>query len=97
MKLSSEQLKAFALRYMLKDYSINVFNYTNEEKGILQFTKDIEGDMIAMGTHGYTGLAHLFAGSLAEDVVNHVPYPVWTYSTKSARLAENKKIHVDGR
>jgi hypothetical protein len=79
---------------MLKDYTINVFNYTDEESGIIEFTRQINGDLIAMGTHGLTGLAHLITGSVAEDVVNHVPFPVWTYCTKSARtLLIQKKDH----
>jgi nucleotide-binding universal stress UspA family protein len=33
-----------------------------------------------MATHGRRGLAHLVAGSIAEDVVNHIECPIWTYS-----------------
>jgi nucleotide-binding universal stress UspA family protein len=80
-----QQLAAFAKRFMLKDYTINVFNYTNEESGIAAFTNQTRGDLIAMGTHGLTGLAHLLSGSVAEDVVNHVGYPVWTYCTKPVK------------
>jgi nucleotide-binding universal stress UspA family protein len=79
-----KQLTAFATRFMLKDFTINIFNYSNEEAGILEFTKQINGDLIAMGTHGMTGIAHLFAGSVTEDIVNHVRYPVWTYCARSA-------------
>jgi nucleotide-binding universal stress UspA family protein len=32
-----------------------------------------------MGTHGHKGLAHITEGSVAEDVVNHLTEPVWTY------------------
>jgi nucleotide-binding universal stress UspA family protein len=35
-------------------------------------------DLIAMGTHGRTGLAHLFLGSTAERVVQHARCPVLT-------------------
>jgi nucleotide-binding universal stress UspA family protein len=35
-------------------------------------------DLIAMGTHGRTGLAHLLLGSTAERVVQHAPCPVIT-------------------
>ena len=35
-------------------------------------------DLIAMGTHGRSGLAHLFLGSTAERVVQHSPCPVLT-------------------
>ena len=86
-----QRLNAFAKRFMLKDYTVNVFNYTNEELGIMEFTKQINGDMIAMSTHGLTGVAHILAGSVAEDVVNHVHHPVWTFRTESARTLTNQK------
>jgi nucleotide-binding universal stress UspA family protein len=35
-------------------------------------------DLIAMGTHGRTGLAHLLLGSTAERVVQHAACPVMT-------------------
>jgi nucleotide-binding universal stress UspA family protein len=78
--LTDERLQAFAKRFMLKDYTISVFNHTDEERGILEFSKSIKGDLIAMGTHGRKGIAHLVNGSLAEDVVNHNKGLVWTYS-----------------
>ena len=33
-------------------------------------------DLILMGTHGRTGLAHVFLGSVAEHVIRHAPCPV---------------------
>src|SRR6266571_4113109 len=33
-------------------------------------------DLILMGTHGRTGLAHVFLGSVAEHVVRQAPCPV---------------------
>ena len=68
---------------MFKDYTINVFNYTEEERGILEFASLIKADLIAMGTHSRTGIAHLLNGSLAEDLVNHYEGQVWTYSLKN--------------
>jgi nucleotide-binding universal stress UspA family protein len=35
-------------------------------------------DLIVMGTHGRSGLAHLALGSVAERVVRHAPCPVLT-------------------
>lgn len=37
-----------------------------------------KADMIVMGTHGRTGLAKLFLGSVAERVVGSAPCPVLT-------------------
>jgi nucleotide-binding universal stress UspA family protein len=34
--------------------------------------------LLAIGTHGRTGLKQLLAGSLAEDLVNHTKLPVWS-------------------
>lgn len=78
-----ERLESFAKRFMFKDYTINVFNYTEEERGILEFASLIKADLIAMGTHSRTGIAHLLNGSLAEDLVNHYEGQVWTYSLKN--------------
>ena len=35
-------------------------------------------DMVIMGTHGRSGIAHLAIGSVAEKVVRHAPCPVLT-------------------
>lgn len=35
-------------------------------------------DLIVMATHGRTGLPRLFIGSVAENVIRHVPCPVLT-------------------
>jgi len=80
--ITLKRLNAFAKRFMLKDYTINVFNDPYEEAGVSNFTNDIGGDMVAMGTHGRKGIAHFFSGSVAEDVVNHVDCPIWTYAIK---------------
>lgn len=73
-------LNTFAERHALNDFTINYLNDMNEVEGILSFAKEIHADMIAMATHGRRGLAHLVSGSIAEDVVNHVECPIWTYA-----------------
>jgi len=71
-------LEKFAKRFMLRNYTLNVFNDVDEQAGIADFCKLQKGDMVAMRTHGRKGLAHLGAGSIAEDVVNHIECPIWT-------------------
>jgi nucleotide-binding universal stress UspA family protein len=78
-----KRLNHFAKRFILKNYTVQVFNYDNEEEGIINFAKLIKGDLIAMGTHGRKGVSHLLNGSMAEDVVNHTKNLVWTYSLKN--------------
>lgn len=74
------KLHAFAKQHLLRDYAVHVFNHNDEEQGILDFSATVDGNLIAMGTHGRRGIAHLLAGSIAEDVANHSHQPVWTYS-----------------
>lgn len=80
--ITRERLNKFIKRFMFKDFTIHIFNYGEEEQGILQFTQQIGGNLIAMGTHGRKGIAHVVSGSLAEDIANHTQTPVWTYSLK---------------
>ena len=72
------ELKKFAKRFMLKDYTLNIYNDINEEDGVRNFTQEIKGDLVAIATHGRRGIGHLLAGSIAEDVVNHLECPIWT-------------------
>ncbi len=76
------ELKAFADNNKLDNYQLRVYNDVSEEEGILHFANEVEADLIVMGTHGRTGLAHLIGGSIAEEVVNHTKRPVLTYALK---------------
>jgi nucleotide-binding universal stress UspA family protein len=87
-RLTYDRLNKFAKRFMFKDYTAHVFNHQDEEQGILQFAQHIRANLIAMGTHGRKGLAHVISGSLAEDVVNHTENMVWTYSLKNEPVAK---------
>ncbi len=66
----------------LSNYTINIYSDKVEEDGIIFFAQDIDADLIALATHGRTGLLHLLSGSIAEDVVNHAKRPVWTFRLK---------------
>ena len=77
-----QRLEEFAKRFMFKKYTINIFNDLDEESGIINFTHSINADLIAMGTRGRKGLAHILSGSVTEDVVNHVNCPIWTHTVK---------------
>jgi nucleotide-binding universal stress UspA family protein len=55
---------------------------------IIRFAREKDIDLIVMGTHGHTGLAHLFMGSVAEKVVRRAPCPVLT-----VRHPEHEFVH----
>ncbi len=45
---------------------------------IVKAAKEKGADLIVLGTHGRTGLAHVLIGSVAEKVVHNAPCPVLT-------------------
>lgn len=47
-------------------------------EGILDYARQIDADLIVMGTHGRRGLGHAFLGSVAEEVVRRSDCPVLT-------------------
>lgn len=49
---------------------------------IIRFAQDHDVDLIVMGTHGRSGLHHVFLGSVAEKVVRHASCPVLTIRHK---------------
>ncbi len=75
-----DMMEGYAKDFDLQNYTINTRNDFYESDAIMNFTVKIKADMIAMGTHSRKGLAHLISGSVAEEVVNHMDCPIWTYS-----------------
>ncbi|MBM1107355.1 universal stress protein [Aurantibacter crassamenti] len=60
-------------------HEVKIYNDYTVEKGILNYSSSIAADIIAIPTHGRTGLSHFFMGSIGEDVANHSPIPVVTF------------------
>lgn len=79
---SLKKIHAFISENELQNVSVEIFNSSSEEEGIVEYAQDIDADMIALATHGRTGFLHLLSGSIAEDVVNHALRPVWTMKVK---------------
>lgn len=73
-----KHLNEYVKKFEIESFHFDIYNELTEEKGILSYASDIKGDMIALATHGRKGLAHLFAGSIAEDLVSHSTRPVLT-------------------
>ncbi len=80
--ITKKRLSDFAKRYMIKNFTLNIFNDIDQEEGVRNFTREIKGDMVLMGTHGRRGLNHLMTGSIAEDIANHIECPIWTMKIK---------------
>jgi nucleotide-binding universal stress UspA family protein len=77
--ISNEIMNNFVANFGIKDFSINIYNDINIEKGVLNFANQINADAVGIGTHGRKGLAHFFNGSISEDLVNHAQLPIVTF------------------
>ncbi len=53
-----------------------------EDEEILKFAKDEKVDIIVVGTHGKTGMEHVFFGSVAEKVLRRSPFPLFVIPCK---------------
>lgn len=74
-----KRIETFITRNKLNDATTNYFNYYTEEEGIISFAEHVGADMVALATHGRTGMARFLMGSIAENVTNHSPVSVATF------------------
>jgi nucleotide-binding universal stress UspA family protein len=77
--LAEKTMKNFIADFEVKNYSMQIYNDSNIETGILNFSNTVDADLIGLCTHGRTGLSHFFNGSISEDLVNHAIKPVITF------------------
>ncbi len=61
---------------------------------ICEFAIEHQTDLIMMGTHGRTGLDHIFLGSTAERVLTMAPCPVLTVRAPKGRDARHNNAPV---
>lgn len=52
---------------------------------IAAFAEEVDADVIVMGTHGHTGIAHVLLGSVAERTLRLAKCPVLTVRTPSSQ------------
>ncbi|MFA9190434.1 universal stress protein [Flavobacterium sp. FZUC8N2.13] len=74
--LTEKIVQEFISDFDIKNYSTHIYNDTNVEKGIINFSNHINADLISLCTHGRTGLSHFFTGSISEDLANHASKPL---------------------
>lgn len=83
--IRDSELETYSKHFKFTNFTLNVRNDRYEPDGIIAFVKEIKADMLVMATHGRKGLSHFIAGSITEDVVNHVSCPVWTSTLKKKK------------
>jgi nucleotide-binding universal stress UspA family protein len=78
-KINYATIRNYAKENKIDEYELHVYNFEDEEDGIISFTEQFGMDMIIMATKGRRGFARLLEGSIAEDVVNYSKKPVLTF------------------
>jgi nucleotide-binding universal stress UspA family protein len=74
--LGNKIMENFIKEFEIKNYSTHIYNDISIEKGITNFSNEIQADLISLCTHGRTGLSHFFTGSISEDLANHIHKPL---------------------
>jgi len=74
-----DRFNVFMEQETITNYQFHIYNDSKAERGILNFAKAINADLIGISTHGRSGIAHMFNGSLSKDLVNHAKRPVITF------------------
>jgi hypothetical protein len=77
--ITKEKIKNFIKDFDLPNNTIHIHNDESVVKGITNFAKEIEADLIALTTHGRSGLSNLFNSSIAKSVSKSVLRPVITF------------------
>jgi len=80
---TEEKMNLMISDLAIENYTLNIYNDINIEKGILNFANSVSAGLIGISTHGRKGLSHFINGSLGEDVVNHAKRPVITFKIKN--------------
>jgi universal stress protein A len=79
VEIAENDLKDFVMAKLNESRPVNLKVGVGEPaEEILRLAQDEGVDLIAMGTHGRTGLRHVLMGSIAETVMRAAPCPVFT-------------------
>ncbi len=92
-RMAEEQFKRIGAQLHKKRQRFRALIKTGSPSHVItDMAKRQRGDMIIMATHGRTGLAHMFMGSVAERVVRTAACPVLTVrGAGKARKTSAKK------
>lgn len=77
--ITKQKILDFVKDFDLPKHTINVYSDNTVVKGIVNFSKDMNADLIGLSTHGRSGLSNLFNGSITKSVSKNVLRPLITF------------------
>ncbi len=91
-QVAAQQLKRLAGDLEKKGHRVRtVLKNGSPAQVIIDTAERTAADLIIMATHGHTGLAHLFMGSVAEKVVRTAACPVLTVRSTLLKRRQRRK------
>jgi nucleotide-binding universal stress UspA family protein len=78
-RVIEERMSDFIKDFKMCKCTKNIYNDISIENGILSFSRELDADLIALNTHGRSGLSQLFNGSIGQELTNHALRPVITF------------------
>ena len=83
IKIDFKKSQKIIMYKVFKDIQVSAFVEEGKPfEMILKVAGEWQADLIVVGTHGRTGLAHLLMGSVAESVIRHSTKPIFIVPTK---------------
>lgn len=78
-KKAKQKMKAFLEQYETPSHSINIYNDDSIENGIVNFSKEINADVIALSTHERSGFLRLFKRNISNSIAKKSLSPVFRF------------------
>lgn len=93
LKLAEKKLKSFLKKDYLDDVKVvPVINHFKVFSEINSIAKEINADLVIMGSHGVTGLKEFFVGSNTEKVIRYSDTPVLVIKNELTNIDFNDVV-----
>ncbi len=91
MEEETKKLKALAEEIQSQNVEVHMmFQQGTPHRQIVEAAREVQADLIVIGTHGRTGLSHAMIGSVAERVARISPCPVLIVRPKALQEKPNE-------
>ena len=88
---SEQRMLKFKARNGLNKCTLNVYDHSIVEEGIMEFTSKINIDLLALVTHGRSQISQWFSPSVTEELVHRInAIPIITFNIE----IENRKEYI---
>ena len=77
--LVMKKIRKFIKKHAVAKHNIHIYNDKSVENGILNYSNDIDADVIGIGTHGRSFFAQIFNISVSKNITKRASRPILTF------------------